>query len=60
MQAILSSRPLAVKRYALLANSGDMAFTDPDKQNRRGVTAGIILAGLAMSAGWGFRGDYGH
>ncbi len=22
--------------------------------------AGIILAGLAMSVGWGFRGDYGH
>jgi hypothetical protein len=22
--------------------------------------AGILLAGLAMSVGWGFRGDYGH
>jgi hypothetical protein len=22
--------------------------------------AGVILAGLAMSVGWGFRGDYGH
>ncbi len=21
---------------------------------------GIILSGLAMSVGWGFRGDYGH
>jgi len=24
------------------------------------VLIGIILAGLAMSVGWGFRGDYGH
>jgi len=24
------------------------------------VLTGIVLSGLAMSAGWGFRGDYGH
>jgi len=24
------------------------------------TTAGILLAGLAMSVGWGIRGDYGH
>jgi hypothetical protein len=22
--------------------------------------AGVVLAALAMSVGWGFRGDYGH
>lgn len=32
----------------------------PDGRDRRGVITGIILAGLAMSVGWGFRGDYGH
>ena len=37
-----------------------MASIDPDKQNRGGTVTGIILAGLARSVGWGFRGDYGH
>ena len=31
-----------------------------DRQNGRGSVVGIVLAGLAMSVGWGFRGDYGH
>lgn len=37
-----------------------MAIFGPDKRNCLGTVAGIILAGLAMSVGWGFRGDYGH
>jgi hypothetical protein len=37
-----------------------MAISSPDRQNRLGMLTGIILAGLAMSVGWGFRGDYGH
>jgi len=33
-----------------------------DTETRTSNTAliGIVLAGLAMSVGWGFRGDYGH
>ena len=31
-----------------------------DERNSPGTIVGIILAGLAMSVGWGFRGDYGH
>ncbi len=37
-----------------------MAIFDLDKPNSRGTVVGIVLAGLAMSVGWGFRGDYGH
>ncbi len=37
-----------------------MAISDPDRKNGSGVVAGIVLAALAMSVGWGFRGDYGH
>jgi len=31
-----------------------------DKRGAFRTVIGIILAGLAMSVGWGFRGDYGH
>jgi hypothetical protein len=37
-----------------------MAILARDKQDSCGTAMGIILAGLAMSVGWGFRGDYGH
>jgi hypothetical protein len=37
-----------------------MAFFSRDRQNGLGAVAGVVLAGLAMSVGWGFRGDYGH
>ena len=37
-----------------------MAAFDLDRQSSPGTIAGIVLAGLAMSVGWGFRGDYGH
>jgi len=37
-----------------------MATFESVKRSRRGTIVGIILAGLAMSVGWGFRGDYGH
>ena len=31
------------------------------KKNRSNVAlVGIMLSGMAMSVGWGFRGDYGH
>ena len=29
-------------------------------ETRDSQVVGIILAALAMSVGWGFRGDYGH
>ncbi|MBN1508119.1 MAG: hypothetical protein JW955_14805 [Sedimentisphaerales bacterium] len=37
-----------------------MATPDLDKQSNLATVVGIILSGLAMSVGWGFRGDYGH
>jgi hypothetical protein len=33
---------------------------DTETQASGSVLVGIILSGLAMSVGWGFRGDYGH
>ncbi len=38
----------------------DMAVFDLDRQRGFRTVAGIVLAGLAMSVGWGVRGDYGH
>ena len=32
--------------------------TKANKSNA--LVIGIVLSGLAMSVGWGFRGDYGH
>lgn len=37
-----------------------MAEVVSDRRTSRHTIAGIALAGLAMSVGWGFRGDYGH
>jgi len=37
-----------------------MATIAFDKRTSPRTIIGIILAGLAMSVGWGFRGDYGH
>jgi hypothetical protein len=37
-----------------------MAAIDLDRQSGFRTAVGIVLAGLAMSVGWGFRGDYGH
>jgi hypothetical protein len=33
---------------------------DTKKNKSDAVLIGIVLSGLAMSVGWGFRGDYGH
>jgi len=33
---------------------------DTETRTRGLVVAGVLLSGLAMSVGWGFRGDYGH
>jgi hypothetical protein len=37
-----------------------MATIAFDERTSRHTVIGVILAGLAMSVGWGFRGDYGH
>ena len=36
------------------------ADVDKKKDKSNSALIGIILSGLAMSVGWGFRGDYGH
>ena len=33
---------------------------DTKKDRSHSALIGIVLSGLAMSVGWGFRGDYGH
>ena len=35
-------------------------MSDPQETRPSGTWLAVILAGLAMSVGWGFRGDYGH
>jgi len=35
-------------------------MADAGKQSGRHMLVGVVLAGAAMSLGWGIRGDYGH
>jgi hypothetical protein len=37
-----------------------MAIHKYDKWSTPRVVVGVVLAAMAMSVGWGFRGDYGH
>ena len=37
-----------------------MTIPDTTRQSGSHVLVGVVLAGLAMSVGWGIRGDYGH